>query len=370
MDILVTNEAKENQNYDIQNYETFFSNITSEEGFNLTGDLYIDINCIEDENTYDTLNGAIPEIKWISFNNTAPDWYVGSLEDLPKDLDDNAFSEEEMSDLASALSLADVDMTSSSKIETQSVGRIVTFGSAKGGSGKTFTSIISAVYYAKDHPKEKVCLLDLDIEEPQVAIVIQKINKTIKPFYAHFLEGETDFQYLEKTKANNENMPDNLDFYLSPREEFPIRDENFWETVMANLFMNYDMVVLDTGTTYMETSAIISAYKIADKINIVTMCNLASTVTVSQQMKRLSGEIINNVYRPEDEIEKKVNLIVTNSYDDIICDSIINKLEEEAPVIAKFGNMTQKINEIQFQQKWSLLDSNEAFREGIRDIMS
>lgn len=374
MQILVTNEQdKAFEGYVIKDFNEFLAEATSEEGWDTDNVLYIDINAIDDENTFESIDGAIPNINWIAFDESnVPEWYVGTLTPLPESLDESSLSDHEASELANALSMADADMTAGLTDDGQHIGRIVTFGSAKGGSGKTFTSVISAVYYAKDHPDEKVCILDLDIEEPQIAIVIRQLNKSIKKFYANYLNGEYDFEFLEKCKCNVNNLPPNLDFYLTPRDEHPIQDSDFWQTVMTNLFLNYDMTILDTGTTYMETPAISSAYKIADKVNIVTMCNLASTVTVAQQMKRLTGEIKNDVYSEEDEIEKKVNLIITNSYDDKygLCDSIIAKLEEEAPVIARFGVLIEKINEIQVLGHWDLFDDNAGFRQGMRDIMA
>ncbi len=244
--------------------------------------------------------------------------------------------------------MMDKDPTEEEQAEGQKQGRIITFGSAKGGSGKTFTSIITAKYYADDHPEEKVCLLDLDVEEPQVALVIKKLTPNIKQFYTAYKMGDNSFEALKKCKVNGNNMPKNLDFYLTPRDANPITDEEFWKDVMMNLMFNYDMIFFDTGTTYMKTKPIVFAYQVADKVCLVTIASLASSVAVSYQIKRLTGEQPNDVYTGDDAIpEEKINLIITNSYPDLTTESIVNKMGEEAPIIACFGNLHAEINRIQ-----------------------
>ena len=367
---LVTNNNNiSNSNYEVQTFDEFME-AAQEEGISIDEGLYFDVNCIDSEDTYELLIETGVDIEWISFEDTTPDWFSGVLTPLPDDINPDSLDEESMSELAGAMSLLDMDPQVGATEDGNKIGRIITFGSAKGGSGKTFTSLITAIYYAKDHPNQKVCILDLDIEEPQIAIVIRALQPTVKGFYPHYYNGDTSFDKLEKCKCNNQNFPPNLDFYLSPRDLHPIQDEDFWQCIMVNLFMNYDMVFLDTGTTYMETPAIASAYKVADKITIVSMANLASTVAVGNQIKRLTGEVENDVYSPEDGIENKLNLVITNAYDDRICRSIIDKLGEECTIIAKFGNLTQKINEIQMLSKWDMFDNNIPFRETIRNIYS
>lgn len=366
--LLVTDLPVEDAgDYAVSQFGEFFTAVTEGDGVDADA-IYIDINSVPSEDVYEALS-AVDIIEWVDFEGKQPDWFTGSLSTLPEEMDPDALDSTSMDELGNALSLLDYDGSQENE-EGQKVGKIITFGSAKGGSGKTFTSLITAVYYAKDHPNERVCILDLDIEEPQLAIVIKVLSPTVKKFYSSFIAGDTSFETLSKCKCNNVHFPSNLDFYLTPRDLHPIQDQEFWECIMFNLFYNYDMVFLDTGTTYMETPAIISAYKIADKVNIVSMANLASTVTVGNQIKRLTGQTENNVYSAEDGIADKLNLIITNAYNDIVCNNIIDTLARECPVIAKFGNLTQKINEIQVLSKWDALDDDIAFRESVKTIYS
>lgn len=371
MIIIVTNNPNvKNDNYEIITFDEFLKRVNSDEGLDADEGLYIDVAAITDEEIYQTLIDTGAQIEWVVFNDDElPDWFDSAVTPTPQDLQIGHLSEEDSAELADSLSLMDKDENEDTTDEGGKIGKIITFGSPKGGSGKTFTTIITAVYYAKDHPNEKVCLLDLDIEEPQIGIVIKHLTPTVKSFYTNFLLGNTDFESLYKCRCNDKvRFPENLDFYLSPREVQPVQDENFWQCVMSNLFLNYDMVFIDTGTTYMVTPAISSAYRVADKINIVAMANLASTVTVGKQIKRLTGEAENDVFSKDDGLESKLNLIITNAYDDKICNSIVAKLEEECPIIAKFGNLSQKINQIQVLSQWDMFDDNVALRESMKHI--
>ncbi len=370
MDLLVTDLDKKSEGLKRITFDEFFVQATSENGLDDVHDLWIDINSIPDEDTYQAISQSGADINWITFEDEdeLPEWFDQELSPLPNELNDHVLNDNEAGELASAMSMLDLDPNAVEPEEVE--GKIIVFGSAKGGSGKTFTALITAYYYAKEHPDERVCIIDLDIEEPQMGIVIKKLQPTVKAFYPEYLSGNTTFDYLKKCATHNSNFPKNLDFYLTPREAHPIRDKDFWQCIMMNLFMNYDMVFLDTGTTYMETDAIVTAYRVADKVNLVTMANLASTVTVAQQINRLTGEEENNVYSPEDKIEGKLNLIVTNSSNSKVCSSIVAKLNEECPIVATFGNLSDQINDIQVLGKWSMFDNNKDFREAIRDIYS
>lgn len=357
--------------------DEFYAQGETDEGIKLGDKTYFDINCMTDdrdgEESYEAIDTALRDaeidFEWYSSDEQSiPSWFNGLLADLPDSLRADHLDDRSMGELSSAMSLVDIDEVDETSSSESHIGRIITFGSAKGGSGKTFTSVITAIYYAKDHPDEKVCIIDLDIEEPQIAIVIKTLQPTLRRFYSDYYTDDNSFEALHKCATNNRNFPPNLDFYLTPREAHPIQNPDFWECVLTRLFENYDTVFIDTGTTYMETPAIATAYRAADKVIIVTMANLASTITVSQQIKRLTGEIVNDVYSESDDIGSKLNIVVTNAYQDKICESIIDKLREICPVITTFGNLTKEINEIQVLSKWDMFDNNADFRSEIRKI--
>ena len=61
--------------------------------------------------------------------------------------------------------------------------KVILFGSSKGGTGKTFTCLISAYWYAKTHPTERIALADFDIIDGQIGITINKLTPTMNDFY-------------------------------------------------------------------------------------------------------------------------------------------------------------------------------------------
>lgn len=382
--LIVTNKPISNSNYDVMTFDGFIDAASTEEGVDYSA-YYFDVGSIptddpdasSDDYYYSIAGTGLDNLYWFLFDEDyVPDWFDqvgGTLSDPPEGVNGDGEDEEYNTAIQNAMAIADYDYQDDddSGEDEEHYGRIITFGSAKGGSGKTFTTIITAIYYAKEHPDERVCLLDLDIEEPQVGIVTQEYRKNIHRFYIDYKNGNGDFEHLYKYRMNNpKKFPKNLDFYIPPRALHPVQEENYWQCVMFNLMANYDTVFFDTGTTYMETPAIASAYKLADKIILVAMANLSSVVTVSWQYDRLIGARENDVYSAEeDQLEDKINLVITNYYQDGgICANILKKLSALCPVIAKFGNITPKINEAQVLGRWDVFDKDMDFRQKVRDI--
>lgn len=380
--ILVTDEQvnveTQGDSVEVLDVQTFISRASGEADEEIVADkFFFDVNAANmDNDIYEAVMQLADDngddfINWVTFRNeAAPVWFTGELSENPFDGEmPSAMSEAEQAEIASALGLLDQE----DEYDEEHTAKVITFGSAKGGSGKTFTSIITARQYAKDHPNKKVALLDLDVEEPQVCAAIKVVRPNVKDYLADYQSGDNTFENLQKCRVNSSNrnikFPKNLDFYLSPRDFHPVKDELFWLDVMGNLICNYDAVFIDTGTTYMQVPAIAYAYKVADKIMIVTMANLPSSVTVSDQIRRLTGSVNNDVYSVEDELEEKIYLAVTNARDkDEVCQIIISHLEKEAPICAVFGDLASKINRCQVMSEWDIFDDNKGFINGLREI--
>lgn len=369
-DLLITNiEGVDADGMEVMPFTKFWDLATSDDGIPTDGDVYLDISAISDTDTPDEIYDALKDsgIVFINMSKNVPDWFDGELVNI--DIDNGEEEEKELEDVSAvskALNMIDNDGDEESG---ENIGKIVCFTSPKGGSGKTFTSLISAKIYAQDHPNQKVAILDLDVQEPQLGITVHKIDRTINKFYADFKAGDTDFDTLKKYAVNPEGMPGNLDFYLTPRMEQPIEDPEFWETIMTNLFFNYDMVVLDCGTEYMKVPAIILAVKVADKVILTCTAALSSSVTIGQAIRRMTGETPNSIYSAEDEIGPKIHLVLTQCYDSPIISSIAENMEKEAPVVASFGIITPQINDFVFLRRYEIFDNNPEFLEGVRNIM-
>lgn len=240
--------------------------------------------------------------------------------------------------------------------------KVVLFGSSKGGTGKTFTCLAGAYWYAKKHPTEKVALADFDIIDGQIGITINKLSPTMQEYYRHYKAGQKDFAYLENCKVKTEHFSPNIDFYLAPSQDIPQVTNNitFWNELFMSLINNYDVVFFDSGIDYLGKPPISQLYKIADKIIITSNPSINSVKSVIKQMKTLSGNRQNDVFKPSDKILKRTNIVLTRMYEDgsPINDVVLSNLQKFAPVIATFGNIDKVISEIQWYQHWYLIDNN------------
>ena len=249
--------------------------------------------------------------------------------------------------------------------------RVVTFGSSKGGVGKTFTSVASTNRYAKLHPELRIALLDFDIMDGQVGICIHKIRPTLKDYYKQYTIGNDDFKTLREfsVKAASDSYAKNVDFYLAPAGNY-INDNKFWYNVVCNCISNYDLVVFDTGIDYMHLDPIKFAYKCADKINIITTTSIKSVSSVTKQISYLTGAIDNTVYTKEDGLSGKINIIITQMVDnDEINMGIYNELQRRANVIAAFGVITDSIQRCEMFGEWDIFDNNKDINENFDKIM-
>ena len=256
---------------------------------------------------------------------------------------------------------------------TATAAKVVFFGSSKGGSGKTFTCLISARWYALTHPTERVCLADFDIIDGQIGITINKLTPTTQDYYKLYKNGYTDFINLENCKVKSDHFSPNMDFYLAPSQDISTitNDTEFWKNIYEQLIKNYDVVFFDSGIDYLGLVPISNLYKIASKIYITSNPSINSVKSVIKQLKTLSGERQNNVFRLNDDILSRVNLILTRMDNDEAINSIVrNNLTKYAPIVAEFGQIDKEIKQVQWYQDWEVLDSTPAITEQLDKIVA
>lgn len=249
--------------------------------------------------------------------------------------------------------------------------KVILFGSSKGGTGKTFTCLSSAYWYAKKHPKEKIALADFDIIDGQIGITINKLAPTMQDYYKLWVAGKKDFNYLDNCKVKSDNFSPNIDFYLAPSQDIPAvtNNINFWNELFESLINNYDVVFFDSGIDYLGKPPISQLYKIADRIIITTNPSINSVKSVIKQFKTLSGARQNPVFKPSDKILKRTNIVITRLYEEEAINSIVtNNLQKFSPIVAKFGNIDKVISEIQWYQHWDLIDKNPKIYEQLENI--
>ena len=250
--------------------------------------------------------------------------------------------------------------------------KVILFGSSKGGSGKTFTCLISAYWYAKSHPTEKVALADFDIIDGQIGITINKLTPTMQDYYKLNHNGRKEFTYLENCKVKSDNFSPNIDFYLAPSQDIPqiTNDFDFWKELFELLITNYDVVFFDSGIDYLGKAPISMLYKIADKIVITSNPSINSVKSVIKQFKTLSGQRPNNVFKRGDDILSKVNVVLTRVMESNkeINQIVESNLSKFAPVVAKFGNIDDIISQVQWYQRWYLIDKDPNITKALDKI--
>ena len=253
--------------------------------------------------------------------------------------------------------------------------KIYVFGSSKGGSGKTFTCLISAYRYAKLHPGERIAVADFDIIDGQVGISIQKITPTMMGFWKSFISGDSSFKTMHSFSTKSENFPSNIDFYLTPKDYY-INDKKFWLTIISNLVKNYDTVFFDTGIDYINYPPISYVYKVADRIILTSTTSIKSVSSVLKQISRLSGVTSSanangdNVFKPEDNIKPKLRLAITGyNSSDSSNKIVIDTFNKNIKINAVFGQYSSDISEAEYYGHWYIFDNNTKFNKSLDKLV-
>ena len=262
------------------------------------------------------------------------------------------------------------DVTSMSSSSTKPA-KIITFGSAKGGTGKSFTSVLTAYRYANAHPNERIAFIDLDVITGQIGVIINKTLPTLYDFYKQYRQGNRDFNYLENVKTKNDHFNSNIDFYLSPGIDIDevTKDTEFWKLVLELLYKNYDCVFIDTGIDYRGKEVIRNAYRIADKLVLVTNMSIQAIKTTITQLQVLSGKRKNNAFTKENNMLAKTSIVLTRvSANDSINSLVIDNLKQYAPIVAAFGNIDDKISQATWYQKWNVFKNDDKINKYLDKI--
>ena len=187
----------------------------------------------------------------------------------------------------------------------------ITVTSSKGGSGKSTASILLAGSIARASADAgrplRVCLIDLDTRDGQVASLIGKfmptaLNIRVQPVW--------DEERIRRNLVHADGL--NIDTLLAPirPRTADTVGPDFYKTMVRSLQRMYDVVIMDTSVQYLEPLIGEVALGEADEILFVT--TLASTAV--QGMARALREIT----APLDESglgipREKIGIIVNQS---------------------------------------------------------
>ena len=250
-------------------------------------------------------------------------------------------------------------------------GKVILFGSSKGGTGKTFTCLMTAYWYAKQHPNKKIAVADFDIIDGQIAVTTHTYQPTILDFFKPAQSKDASFAELKACSRRIEKFG-NIDFYLAPPVDLPQVTDNveFWNKVFTLLVSNYDVIFFDSGIDYNGKAPISKLYKMADKIIITCNPSINSVQSVIRQMQTLSGERKNNKFRKEEGINERCHIVMTrvSKVSNETLALIKNNLEKYAEIIAAFGDIDKTIHEIEWLGKWELIDTKDDIIKNLETI--
>lgn len=369
--IIVSNSSIPNRTEQKMSYDEFKEKAYS--GLEIDDVLIINVDDIEEE-VFNDLKSAevLDSIKFFRTSNFIPSFIDVKVEDWSNNSSINSINEsntfkETLENLLDDSSYNDELPESETKD-----AKVYVFGSSKGGTGKTFTAVMSTYRYAKTHPHEKIALVDFDIIDGQVGISIHKIKPTVRNYLTEYQKGYRDFRTLQRYAIKaNDPFPQNVDFYLAPNSGSVIDNDDFWLNILQLCQENYDVVVFDTGIDYLNIKPISYAYKMADKINLVTTTSIKSVNSVTKQISKLKGEVKNPIYSVEDDISPRLNIIITQMVDtNEMNKTIYHTLSAKCNVIATFGVITSSVMSAEFYGLWDVFDNNPGINQAFDDIMS
>lgn len=408
MNLIVSNDT--NKKYPVEgrvlSIDDFMKEATSDEGLELDGKLYFNVNLL-DEDLYNQIKESFPDYGFFKTeditkpfitetiedfqekqapapqtapqqnynapaNNNASNTYhnVGEKSFDPNDIPDTLGEEEKMNMESLLRTTTEAENLPAQNTEEGegNPGRVILFGSSKGGTGKTFTCLISAYRYSKTHPNERIALADFDIIDGQVGISIHKVTPTVFNYYKQWKMGQRDFSTMSASRCQSERFPSNIDFYLAPKDNL-INNDEFWSNVFLNLIDNYDVIFFDSGIDYLNYTPISTLYKIADKIVLISTTSIKSVSSVIKQIGKLKGEIPNKVFSAEDEIGPRLNLVLTQvGKNDEMNATIMKTFQEKVPIIAVFGQISSDVQRAEFFGEWNIFDKNTRFNEALDKI--
>lgn len=387
-DVIVTNKTIDSLNGEFISFNEFLTIASSEEGINLSGTLYFDADVLTEDvyneikdmdsvKIFTTDENNIPEyineeiLKLIEKTEAVEPDNIKSEDFMASDIAKRALKKEGKNlDRANIINMINKNTYENGENEVfdNKEARVYLFGSSKGGTGKTFTSLISAYRFAKVNPELKIAVSDFDIIDGQIGITIHKMQPTMYDFFKQWKLGNTDFATMRKYKTNYDKFPSNIDFYLAPKD-VNIKNDNFWKSIFVNLIRNYDVVFFDSGIDYMNYSPISTLYKIADKIILISTTSIKSVSSVVKQINRLKGVIPNEIFKKEDDIGKKLNLVITQvSEDDNMNETVFELFRSNIDIIATFGIITSDIQKAEYLGEWDIFDNKKNFNNALDRI--
>lgn len=263
---------------------------------------------------------------------------------------------EDFANLASLIKNVD-DVSTTDNADADA--KILAFYSAKGGSSKSTTALMTVYHYAKTHPTARVACLDLDVYDPQVSIIASMPHKSIAAYYKNYLAGETEFENLKKCAATKPSFAQNVDFYLPP--SLPIEEINdnrdFWICLLKHLSEHYDFIVIDTMPEFYDNIVATTILNAVDKVIIPSNTSINSVKSVYKQLQIFAGDARVASFKPDKDLLNKcfVSIAKMNPKSTMVNATIKEWFTKYVPVCAEFGIIEDEIEQMHWYQNWDII---------------
>lgn len=166
------------------------------------------------------------------------------------------------------------------KVEASYDGKIHTFYSGKGGVGKSFLSLSSAIVLAKKMSK-KVLIIDMDLRFGDISLMLNKQNElTLKELFE-----EGNLTKIEDVQPFIHNIDDHLSCLFAPKD--PTSAEYITADQIKGLMMlvksYYDIIIVDTGVNFDDVT--LSVLDLSDKVYLVSTIEVTSLKNTKTSLK-------------------------------------------------------------------------------------
>jgi Mrp family chromosome partitioning ATPase len=165
---------------------------------------------------------------------------------------------------------------------------VIAVAGAKGGAGKSTTAVALAATVARIRPGTRVCLVDLDIRDGQLAALLDLTGPTVTDLCAD-ANGITDATVLAHL-ARDDRL--GVHALLAPptcHDEPELLTGRVHRKALAVLRRHFDLIVLDCPVTYREPLLAGTAFVDADRIVAVTTLAVTSLAGVERMLRTLAA---------------------------------------------------------------------------------
>lgn len=167
-------------------------------------------------------------------------------------------------------------------------GYTIAVNSSKGGSGKTTTAIGLAGALARGNPGLRVCLVDLDIYDGQVATMLNTYMPTAMSIRLD-PRGVTDDGVLANLVTHRRLGISALLAPVKPQSADDLSPE-WYRQVLRVLRRHFDVVILDCGVSYLQPLLATVALPDADVVLTVTTLTVTSLGGLARMLRALTDD--------------------------------------------------------------------------------